>query len=702
VGENEEVYVNWNNGLETRTVYGVFTSMNFFTALGIPMEYGRGIEASDQKETVVLSHDFWAKQFNSDPSIIGRAINLDGRACTVTGILPANHRTLIGFGFAPDIYLPKYLPDTYLALYARLKPGMSIGQASAALRIVAQRLDKALPQPFKYANNIEMSPIGGLARMKYETEMLTIGVFFGLLLGVAGLVLLIACINVASLLLARATARRPEIATRLALGASRGRLLQQLLAESLLLAILGATLGLAMSQVSASLLAKIQLPVPLPFHLRIEPDWRLALYAAFLTVAATVACGLLPAWQAVKESIAADFHRDRRLRLRRGLVCAQLAVSLIVLFTGFLFLRNLSAATSMSPGFDVRHTLRAEVHLPPTTFKDSRHINEFVERALVEFAAIPGIEAAAAARIIPFTDGTRFSTDLVFSDRPDKVHAFFYWNAVSPAFFQVMDIPLLVGRAFQDTDGHGQKVVIVNRAFVKRYLGDRPAVGLTFKWGEEKDSVFQIAGVAEDTKNMTIGEDPTPQVYEPLAQIVNDRPRIQFVMRSATPPAMQVHAVRQVLRRLEPAAGADVETLYSSIGLAFLPSQVGGALMGSIGVLALLLAAVGLYGVMVYSVASRTREIGVRMAIGAGPGDIMRMVVWDSVKLIGLGSAIGMAIAVLVTKPLAVFLVPGLKPADPLSFSAVLVTLALTGLLATWGPARRALAVDPMTSLRQD
>jgi putative ABC transport system permease protein len=224
----------------------------------------------------------------------------------------------------------------------------------------------------------------------------------------------------------------------------------------------------------------------------------------------------------------------------------------------------------------------------------------------------------------------------------------------------------------------------------------------TFLWGREGKTPYQIVGVVEGTKNLSIGEDPQPQLYEPLSQISNDRPRIQFVMRSATPPVTQLDAVRHALRRVEPGAWTEVSTLYSSIGLAFLPSQVGAALLGSIGLLGLLLAMLGLYGVMVYSVARRTREIGVRIAVGATRGDITRMILRDSVKLIGAGLAAGLLIAFFVTRPLAMFLVPGLKPADPLSFSAVLAVLAMTGLAATWGPVRRALAIDPISSLRHE
>lgn len=702
VGEHEETFLNWNDGVETHPVFGVFTTNNFFQALGVPMALGRGFLPSDPKEVAVLHHRFWTKQFNSDPAIVGKAINIDGRSYTVVGVLPADHRTLVGFGFSPDIYVPKYLADTYLAIYARLKPGMTYGQARAGLTAVAAGIDSAFPEDFKYAKNIRMTPLAGFARFQQEEMMTAVGVFFLLLLAVTGLVLLIACVNVASLLLARASARRAEIAVRLALGASRGRLLQQLLTESMLLALLGTAAGLALSQVTATMLGQIQLPLPFPVRLQISPDWRLALYAAFLTIGATAACGLLPAWQSVKNSISSDFHRDRRMTLRRVLVVSQVAFSLVVLFTAFLFLRNLLAARSISPGFDVRNTLRAEVHLPPDIYKDTRRKTLFVEQGLRELGAIPGITSVAAARILPFIDNTRFGSDLVFPDTKETVHAQFEWNAVTPAYFATMDIPIVQGRAFLPTDRGTERAVIVNRTFIERVLGKGPAVNRTFLWGPKGVIPYRIVGIAENTKNMSIGEDPMAQLYEPLAQIDNDRARLQFVMRSAIPPAAQLEAVRRVMHRLEPAAGTEVATLYSSIGFAFLPSQVGAVLMGSTGMLGLLLAAIGLYGVMVYSVSKRTREIGVRIAIGARPADIARMVLIDSAKLVAAGSVIGSAVAFFAAKPLATFLVPGLKPSDPLSFLAVVAVLALTGIVASWSPMRRAASIDPMTSLRQE
>ncbi|MBZ5723728.1 MAG: ADOP family duplicated permease [Acidobacteriia bacterium] len=698
-GENEETYLNWNDGRETHPVFAVEATKNYFTALGIPVARGRGWMAGDPSEVAVLSHQFWRKQFHGDPSILGRAMQLDGRAYTVIGILPEAHRTLIGYGFSPDVYVPRYLDDTPLAIYARRKPGMSVGEARAALRTLAGRLDGAFPQPYKYRASVKMTAIGGLARLGDVEEMMTAGLFFAVLLTVVGLVLLIACINVAGLLLARSSARRREIAIRLSLGASRGRLFQQLLAEGLVLSLAGTALGFALALGVARFLASVPLPIPMPFRLHIEPDWRVVAYAAILAILTTIASGLTPAWQSVKDSLTRDLHRARKLRLRRGLVVAQIAVSFVVLAAGALFLENLLHSAAISPGFDVRRTLRAEVHLPPARYADKRRIELYVEQALRQLEAIPGIEAAAAARIVPFTDNTQFNSGLTFTDNGEEREAAFHWNAVSPGFFRAMDIPILAGRAFHWYEA--TPAVMVNSAFVKRYLGARDPVGCRFLWGAGK-APYQIVGVVRGTKNLTIGEGDIPQLYQPFTQIEEDRPRLQFVLRSATPPAAQLAAVRQVLRRLEPAAGLEVATLFSSVGLAFLPSRIGAVLMGGIGLLGLLLAAIGLYGVLAYSVTGRTQEIGIRIAVGATGREISRMILLEAGRLLAVGSALGFAIALIVTRPLSLFLVPGLSPSDPLSFAAVIVVLAGAGLLASLGPARRAIAVDLMRCLRYE
>lgn len=701
-GENEESFINFNNGVETRRIFALQGTWNYFTALGVPVARGRGWNETDPGEVVVLHPHFWRKQLNGDPAIVGKAIRLDGRLYTVIGILPDNYRSLIGYGYAPDVFVPAYIEGAILQAYARIKPGMTLGQLNAALPALSRRLDEDFPSRYHADERLGATPVSGFARMVKQKEALTVFLFFATLLVVVGLVLLIACVNVAGLLLARASVRRQEIAIRLALGASRGRLLQQLLAESLLLSLAGLALGFFLALFAARAAAAVPLPFPVPIRLRIEPDWRVVSYAALMAIGSAIASGLMPAWQAVRESLSAGVQRERKHRMRRILVVAQIAVSFLVLTTAALFLHNLLRAGSIGPGFDVRHNVRAEVYLPPGVYKDGRAINPYIRRAIEGLRAVPGIDSAAAARIIPFTDATNFGSTLTFPDTGEKPHAQFNWNAVTPDFFRAMDIPLLRGRVFADRDNGSPKAVVVNDVFVKRYLGTREPVGTTFLWGPAEKTPYQIVGVVRGTKNMTIGEDPRAQLYEPMAQIDNDRPRLQFVARSVTPPAAQLAAVRQALRQAEPAAGLEVETMFSAIGFAFLPSQVGAVLMGSIGVLGLVLAVIGLYGVLAYSVARRTREIGIRIAIGASPRHVSAMVLRDFARLLITGIAIGLAISLLVTRPLSMFFVPGLTASDPVSFAAVIGVLALTGVLAAWNPLRRALGVDPLQCLRCD
>ncbi|HEY6344233.1 MAG TPA: ABC transporter permease [Bryobacteraceae bacterium] len=706
VGDEPESFVNWNDGSETRPIFATFVTKNYFTSLGIPIAYGRGIEPRDSDEVVVFDYRFWRKNFNGDPDLIGRAINLEGKAYIVVGVLPASFRSLQGFGYSPDVYVPRYLDDTTLQMYARLKPGMTRDQTLPALRAVAARIDSVFPAPYKYTANISVRPLTTIEGMIDDPQGLTIGLFFALLLVVAGLVLLIACINVASLLLARASARRREIAVRLSLGAGRGRLLQQLLVESLLLCILGTGGGLILARAITASLERLQLPIPIPIHLRIDLDWRAAIYAAILTVAATVACGLLPAWQATKESIAPSLVRDRKMRLRRALVTGQVALSLVVLASGFLFLRNLFRASQISPGFDLRHTIRARVNLPAREYKEFKQVDSYARRGVRELEAMPGVDSAAAAFILPFNDNIMFVSAIKFPNAAEQQFVRYHWNVVTPDYFRAMGIPLLKGRSFLATDREGAKVVIVNRAFAESYLGGREPIGCIFTqggFGGKMGVPLRIVGVVEGTKNETLGEGDLPQMYQPISQIENgDRRKLEFVVRSAIPPLEQLGAVRETLRRVEPNAGLEVSTLYSSIGFAILPSQVGAVLMGAIGLLGLVLASVGLYGIMAYSIARRTQEIGIRMALGAGRSAISKMVLGDAARLVLTGSAIGLAIAWFATQPLARFLVPGLKPGDPLGFVVVIAVLAATGLVASWGPLRRALSIDPASSLRYE
>jgi putative ABC transport system permease protein len=482
-GENEESSINFNDGQETQRIFAVEATKNYFTALGVPVAQGRGWNETDPDQVVVLNAHFWRARLGGDPAIVGKSLRLNGRLYTVLGILPENYRSLIGYGYAPDVLVPKYIDGTIVSAYARMKPGMTIGQLNSVLRTLGQRLDREFPSAYGPSPILHATAVGGMGRIQASGEGMVVSLFFLALLAVAGLVLIIACVNVANLLLARASVRRQEIAIRLALGAGRGRLLQQLLAESLLLSGAGAALGFLFALGAAKAAAAIPLPFPVPIRLHIDPDWRVVAYAAVLAVVAAMASGLVPAWQSVKESLSAGMHRERKRRARRILVVAQIAVSFVVLTTAVLFLENLARSTSLSPGFDIRRTIRAEVYLPPGVYKENRTINLYVNRALEQLRAIPGIESAAAARIIPFTDSTRFAQPLIFPDTGEKRQTVFNWNAVTPDYFRAMDIAVLRGRAFTPQNNGAALVAIVNDVFARRYLGNREPIGTTFPLG---------------------------------------------------------------------------------------------------------------------------------------------------------------------------------------------------------------------------
>ena len=398
---------------------------------------------------------------------------------------------------------------------------------------------------------------------------------------------------------------------------------------------------------------------------------------------------MLPALASLKESLSKGMQRERKLRLRRVLVVAQIAVSFVVLTMATLFLQNLLRTNALGAGFDVNHTIHAEAFLPPRAYPDGKTVNPYIDRALDGLRAVPGIQAAAASSTIPFNDARNYGAALVFAGTAEKQQAQFNWNAVTPDFFSAMQIPVLRGRPFVMQDNGAVKVVIVNDEFVRRYLGGHEPLGAAFRWNTGK-SFYRIVGVVKGTKSMTMGEDARAQLYEPMAQVNLDRPRIQFVARSATSPALQLKAVQEALRRAEPAAGLEVQTMFSSIGFAFLPSQVGAALMGSLGTLGLLLVVMGLYGVLAYSVARRKREIGIRMAVGASFLDISAMVLKEFGRMMLAGLVIGLSVSVLVTRPLSMFLVPGLNSSDPASFAAAILLLVFTAAMAVAGPIRRA------------
>lgn len=713
-GMNPETETNWRNGDNTYRLWGTRVTDNFFDVTGTPVAKGRPIHAGDQREAV-LSDQFWRGRLGGDPNILGRGLVFDGQLYTVAGILPPDHRTLIGFGFSPDLYLtidPSTAGnETTVMLYARLPAQMTRQAAYSHLLALCGDLDKIFPRTeYKWSNNTEIRGVTGLDRLKLLYGM-PIAPFFGMLTTVVGLILLIACANVASLLLARAASRQHELAVRQSIGASRGRIIRQLLAESLLLAILGTVAGLLLNFALAGLANRIQPPLPVPVRLHIQPDWRLLSYAIGLATASTLLCGLMPAMRATTRDVQAALKLGERsvaarLGFRRVLVVAQLTVSVVLLLTGFLFLRNLSLSNSLSPGFDIHHTVWAYVRLVPERYsskdpaESKSKIERLANRAVEQLRGLPGVESAATAAIVPLNDNVKIGNDIRVDAHSDAQHPLYTANWIGPDYLKTMGIPLLAGREFLATDRQGAPlVVILNQSMAHVLFGDRNPVGHTLRFHDDPPET--VVGVAKNSKYFSLGEDDLPAVYWPDAQSSRAAVNLNFMLRTQHPESI-LKEVNNALGAIDATAAIDVKPMNRALGLALLPSRAGAALLGSMGALGLLLAALGLYGVLTYSVARRIREIGIRVALGAEPATVGYLVLRSSLALAGAGLALGGVLGYFAAGPLAMFLVPELSPHDPAIFAGVFATLLLVAIAATLSPTIRALRIDPVVALRYE
>jgi putative ABC transport system permease protein len=514
-GINIEREVNWRDGDRTRRFYAGLVTGDYFTTLQCPFLLGRGITAGETS-TAVLSERVWRGAFAGDPAILGRKAILDGRVYTVAGVLPANHRSIAGFGFAPDIYIPAVREDDYVQFYARMPKGMTIPIARARLQSVFEQLDRIYPREGgKRSKQVRVTGVTGFDVLNQEMPG-SIPAFFAMLTIVVGLVLLIACTNVAGLLLARASSRSHEIAIRLSLGASRRRIVRHLLAESFLLAFLGLGGGLAIDAACAKVMNNLTLPVPVPIHLVVSADSRLLWYSLGTALVSALLCGLLPALKAVRGDVNLALKQEehqsgRQWNLRSLLVAGQLAVSIVLLATGFLFLHNLMRATSMNPGFDVQHTIWAYMRLVPGKYNDLDQAKQMsvARSALQGLRALAGVESAAITRRVPLNDncviGTRLRTDVSSDDIPVQYEC----NNVGPDYFRTTGISILRGREFTAADRRGsQPVVIVNETFAHAVFGNVDPVGHTIRTDFRNDKSKLIVGVAKDSKYCTFSFAP--------------------------------------------------------------------------------------------------------------------------------------------------------------------------------------------------
>src|SRR4051794_17775260 len=719
-GYQFEREVNWRGAGQSVSLMPLIVAANFFDVLGVPIAFGRGFttleaNADRQPAVAVISDGFWRRRLDADPAVLGRTLVLNGQPYTVVGVLPHGLQAFPGFGLAPDVYLPLspalvptlYEPlDATVQLVGRLRDGQTVAEGRAALATAAARLSPIYGHAFGEVNRF--SPFGGVSQLK---DMKELGAFFAVLLVGVGLVLAVACANVAGLLLARGTVRRREIAIRVALGASRARLVQQLLTEGLWLASFGTACGLLLMRIIMGLLTRVSLPLPLPFELHASYDVRLLLYSLALLVLTSVCCALLPALQATRPSLVPALKQEepryahRRWTLRSVLVIGQIAVALVLLLTATLFLRNLARARGANPGFDVDRTLVAQV-----SFVEGRYTREsravLLQSAVDRLEGLPAIKRAAYSADVPLTirSGSTTSTDLRIAESGSPFRARYEGNRVGPGYFAAMGIPLQRGREFRPSDAPGAPAVaIINEEFARSYFGGSDPIGrhLLLPGPEPSGYPAEIVGIVANSKHRTIGETQRAAVYESFLQRGN-RDRLAFLLvRTDGNPTASVRAIGQVLAELDPTAAIDVQPMRRALAFAFMPSQVGAALLAALGSLGLVLAMVGLYAVMAYSVSRRTAEIGIRMALGASHRAVLRLVLADAAMLAGSGIFLGLATAALLTRPLARFLVAGLSPSDPLSFALTSSALALVSVAAAWTPARRALRIDPALALRE-
>lgn len=703
-------------GAHGRRVFDFEVGENYFRVVRPHFILGRGFTPQEGgpgggQPVAVVSYRFWREQLGGDPHVLGRTILLDQIPFTIVGVT--------GPGFIgterildPGLFLPlamtNRLDPGFLGNWrtqwrnsdlwniVRLKPGVSLGSARAALTAWLVHAGRAHPQSFADGNRLGLAPPGLL-----DPDTRNNVHAFGLvLLAAAGLVLLLACANLAGLWLARGLARRRETAIRLALGCSRRRLIAQHLTEVFLLAIFGAAGGLALAEWADHALLSLRRLMSWPITLQLGMDWRVLAFTAAVTIAAALLCGVLPAWRATRADPAREFAGGagaggaQHLRWRGGLIGFQVALAAIAAIFAGLMLRSLGVIAGQSPGFEARHVLQASFNLREQGLSQAQG-RQFERELLARARRLPGVTSAGLGYYVPL--GEIFESTLGFALPGGKTWPSAAWVQTSPGYFRTLGIPMLRGRDFTAADdAHSTKVAIINQALARRVFGSASAVGRQIRTSVGSREVIGVTGNFDID---TIGDTHENFIAMPLAQ--EYRSHFNLLLRIAGPPAAMAPAVRALVAQTNPnLAIASIAPVERVLDFALLPARLAAVMLGIFALLALAIAAIGVYGVVAQGVVQRTAEIGTRMALGARPADVVGLMLRQLLRPAGAGLAIGLAAAWTGTGVLAAFLY-GIHPRDALSFAGAIAALILIAAAAACIPARRALRIQPARALRE-
>jgi macrolide transport system ATP-binding/permease protein len=710
------VALNVRIGDEPERVWGQIVTANLFDVLGVPAALGRTLQPSDDRAlgaspVLVISDALWRRRFAADPQVVGRTLAINSQPFTVVGVAPPRFIGPMN-GLAADVWLPMTMQTAvvpgdrlnargqgWLQAFGRLAPGVSRRQAQAAVDVVAARLAQDHPGTNE-GRRLVVAPMwsdgaGGLLLP-----------LLGVVMGVVAVVLLIACANVAGLLLARASGRQREIAVRLAIGASRGRLVRQLLTEAAVLAVAGGAAGLLLTIWTSRLFTALLPPMPFPVHLEGSVNWRVFLFAMGATLATALVFGLVPALASSRPSVVPSLKDSAgatgggRARLRKGLVVAQVALAVVLLVSAGLFVRTLQHANEINPGFDARQGFFARLDLQAGDY-DVASGPAFYRDLLERVEAVPGVSRVTLGTFVPLTvgGGSDTSARIEGYEPADNEQMTIFYSMVAPGYFETLGIPLVRGRGVEARDtADAPLAVVINETMARRYWKDGVAIGKRLDYGG--GGWATVVGVARDGKYNAINEPPRNYLYIPVYQVF--RPDVALMVRTAGDPGAVFPSVQLAVRALNPNLPLyDVMSIEEHLRTSVFIPRLAAWLLGLFGTLAMALASLGLYGVIAYVASQRTQEIGIRMALGADRAAILKLILRQGLSLVGVGIVVGLALATLAT-PLVASQLVGVEATDAVTFAITVAILMLAAMIAIYVPARRAAGLDPLRALRHE